>query len=80
MITSFGIGQKTSEDGLPLLFFQAVPINPGYLFQQVSDVAIALDPEPDVRRLGSGRYLLDFQAADPSSGARTSAAAALVKK
>jgi len=34
----------------------------------------------DVRRLGSGRYLLDFQAADPSSGARTSAAAALVKK
>lgn len=34
----------------------------------------------DVRRLGSGSYLLDFQAADPSSGARTSAAAALVKK
>jgi hypothetical protein len=51
MIASFGIGQKTSEDGLPLLFFQAVPINPGYLFQQVSDVAIALDPEPDVRLL-----------------------------
>lgn len=34
----------------------------------------------DVRRLGSDSYMLDFQAADPSSGARTSAAAALVKK
>ena len=34
----------------------------------------------DVRRLGSGSYLLDFQAVDPSSGARTSAASALVKR
>jgi len=34
----------------------------------------------DLRRLGSGSYLLDFQATDPSSGARASASAALIKR
>jgi VWFA-related protein len=34
----------------------------------------------DVRHLGSGRYLLEFQVVDPSSGGNTSTASALVKK
>jgi hypothetical protein len=51
MIASLDIGEEAPKNGLPLLLFESVPIDPGNFFQQVLDVAITLDPESDFRLL-----------------------------
>ena len=65
VIAPLDIGEKASEDRLPLLlFFEPVPIGVGDFFERVLDVMVALDPEPDVGLLILGDIELFDLAAD----------------
>jgi hypothetical protein len=45
-IASFGIGQKPSEDGLPLLLFKSGPGGSGDLIQEIEDLMVSIHQEP----------------------------------
>jgi len=48
-VATFGIGQKATENRLPLLFslFQAVPIRGGNVLQKLQNLPVTANPEPD---------------------------------